>query len=304
MKAPNALEHCVKKRTFAASLFQNRMIRIAILDLYEGQRNEGMRCLREIINQWSEYHQLDVAWDEFDVRQKCEVPDLSYDMFISSGGPGSPLDSIGSAWEAAYFRWFESVEAWNRNPHNTEKKYAFFICHSFQLLCRHYGIAEVSKRKSTSFGVFPVHVLLEGQHDPVFTGLPDPFYVVDSRDWQVVNPHFERINKMGATVLCIEKYRPHVPYLQAMMGIRFNAYMVGTQFHPEADAIGMSMYLQTDEKKKSVIDNFGEEKWRSMIDQLNDPDKIMYTYAHILPNFLSIAVAHLQQVRAATPVLA
>jgi hypothetical protein len=30
-----------------------------------------------------------------------------------------------------------------------------------------------------------VHVLLEGQRDPVFVGLPDPFYVVDSRDWQV-----------------------------------------------------------------------------------------------------------------------
>jgi homoserine O-succinyltransferase len=285
-------------RIFAASLFLNLMIRIAILDLYDGHRNEGMRCLREIINQWSEYQQLDVVWDEFDVRQKCEVPDLSYDIYLSSGGPGSPLDSINSDWEKAYFNWFESLEAWNNNPATDRKKFAFFICHSFQLLCRYYGIAEVSKRKSTSFGVFPVHVLLEGQHDPVFAGLSDPFYVVDSRDWQAIHPHFDRLHAIGAKVLCIEKYRPHVAhYPQAIMGIRFNEYMIGTQFHPEADAVGMSMYLQTEEKKTNVIENFGEAKWHSMIEQLNDPDKIMWTYAHVIPNFLNIAARHLVGMR-------
>lgn len=273
------------------------MIRIAILDLYEGQRNEGMRCLREIINQWSDYHHLEMEWDEFDVRQAGEVPDLSYDIYLSSGGPGSPLDSIGSEWEKAYFHWFESVEAWNADAANRRKKFVFFICHSFQLICRHYGIAEVSKRRSTSFGVFPVHVLLEGQQDPVFSGLTDPFYVVDSRDWQATEPDFDKIKQIGANLLGIEKYRPHVPYKQAIMGIRFNPYMIGTQFHPEADAVGMSMYLQTEEKKKTVIDAFGEAKWRSMIEQLNDPEKIMWTYAHILPNFLSIAADHLQHVR-------
>jgi homoserine O-succinyltransferase len=74
------------------------------------------------------------------------------------------------------------------------------------------------------------------------------------------------------------------------MAVRFNKYMIGTQFHPEADAVGMSMYLQTEEKKQTVIENHGEEKWRSMIDQLNDPDKIMMTYMHLIPNFLQSAV--------------
>jgi homoserine O-succinyltransferase/O-acetyltransferase len=86
-----------------------------------------------------------------------------------------------------------------------------------------------------------------------------------------------------------------VPYEQAIMGMRFNEYMLGTQFHPEADAIGMSMYLQRDEKKQTVIEGHGLEKWQSMVDQLNDPDKIMWTYAHILPNFLSIAHQQLHE---------
>jgi len=271
------------------------MVRIAILDLYEGQANQGMRCLREIIQQWSAFYNITTQLDEFEVRLQQQVPGLSYDIYISSGGPGSPLESEGSEWEAAYFNWLQQVEAWNNNPSNPHKKSVFFICHSFQLVCRHYGIGEVTKRKSTAFGVFPVHVTLEGQKDKVFAGLNDPFYVVDSRDWQVTDPDFRRLKELGAEILCIEKYRPHVPYAQAIMGIRFNDYMVGTQFHPEADALGMSLYLQTEEKKKTVIENHGLEKWQSMVEQLNDPDKIMWTYSHILPNFLNEAVKLLQR---------
>ncbi|RYY93299.1 MAG: GMP synthase [Chitinophagaceae bacterium] len=265
------------------------MLRIAILDLYEGQPNQGMRCLREIINQWGEFHALDVSWDEFDVRRKAEVPDLSYDIYLSSGGPGSPFDGEGTAWEAAYYGWLERVLAHNADPLQAEKKYVFFICHSFQMACRYFKVGTVTKRKSTAFGVFPVHVLLEGQQDPVFKGLHDPFYVVDSRDWQVIDPDFDGLQAMGAQVLCIEKYRPHVPFQQALMGLRFNEWMLGTQFHPEADAVGMSMYLQLPEKKQSVIENHGLDKWESMIEGLNDPDKILWTYSHILPNFLTIA---------------
>ena len=270
------------------------MIRIAILDLYEGQANQGMRCIRQIINEWSEFHGIEASFDEFDVRQKVEVPDLSYDAYISTGGPGSPLESEGSEWEKAYFGWLQQVEEWNAGNENTIKKHVFLICHSFQLVCRHYAIGDISKRNKTSFGVYPVHVTMEGQQDDVLRGLPDPFYVVDSRDYQVTSPDFEKLNMHGGQILCIEKYRPHVPFEQALMGVRFNEYMVGTQFHPEADAIGMSMYLQTEEKKKTVIENHGEEKWSSMVEQLNDPDKIMWTYGHILPNFLSEAVEQLK----------
>lgn len=272
------------------------MIRVAILDLYEGQANQGMRCIRQIISEWGEFHGVPMQWDEFDVRLQNKVPDMTYDIYISSGGPGSPLESEGSAWERVYFHWLENIENWNADPENANKKYVFFICHSFQLVCRHYAIGNISKRNKTSFGVYPVHVTLEGQHEEVFRGLNDPFFVVDSRDYQVTSVDFEKIDMMGGKILCIEKYRPHVPFEQALMGIRFNEHMIGTQFHPEADAIGMSMYLQREDKKQTVIENHGEEKWHSMIEQLNDPDKIMWTYSHVLPNFLHQAVRQLKPV--------
>lgn len=271
---------------------ENTKVRVAILDLYEGVPNQGMRCIHEILNLYSAQQDLEIESVTFDVRSHLEVPDLSFDVFISSGGPGSPLDSEGSAWEHRYFHWLQQVEKYNNDPAHLIKKKVFFICHSFQLACRYFKIGHVTKRKSTAFGVFPMHMLHEGAMEPVFQGLQDPFYAVDSRDYQVVQPNHNRIHAMGGKILCIEKERPHVPLERAMMAIRFNEHMIGTQFHPEADAVGMSMYLQTEEKKKTVIDNHGFDKWRSMIDHLEDPDKILWTYAHILPNFLNEAVEH------------
>jgi GMP synthase-like glutamine amidotransferase len=270
------------------------MLRIAILDLYNGQDNQGMRCLREIIRNWSKQQHLEIQLDEFNVRLKQVAPDVSYDIYISSGGPGDPLESEGSDWEKVYLNWLEEIDNWNNDPGNNRKKYIFLICHSFEIVCRHYDLGKVSKRKSTAFGVFPVHLTPHGKKEIVFDGLRDPFYVVDSRDYQVIQPNHKKMNMTGAKILCVEKERPHVPYERAVMGIRFNKYMIGTQFHPEADAEGMSIHLRTDSKKKTVIENHGEEKWESMLEGLGDPDKIMFTYAHIIPNFLNTALQHLR----------
>ena len=277
------------------NLNEKQTLRIAILDLYEGQENQGMRCLREIVKQFSGMNSIHVVLDEFDVRLKCSAPDLSYDVYISSGGPGSPLESEGSEWEKVYFNWLQEVEKWNDDDAHLQKKFVFFICHSFQLVCRHWNLANVCKRISTAFGVFPIHLLPDGADEPVFEGMTDPFYAVDSRDYQVIEPRMDILYK-GAKILCIEKERRHVPYERAIMGIRFNDFFIGTQFHPEADATGMSMYLQTEEKKKTVIENHGHKKWESMIEHLNDPDKILWTHGHILPNFLNIAMGHLYPV--------
>jgi homoserine O-succinyltransferase len=271
-----------------------RTIRIAILDLNEGKLNQGMRCIRQIVRHWKETSGLNAETVEFDVRLKNDLPDTSFDIYISSGGPGDPLSTRFDDWDINWNKWVSDIQRWNDNPSNANKKHIFFICHSFQLACRHFNAGILKKRKSTAFGVFPIHMLEAGKQEPVFDGLRDPFYAVDSRDYQLVQPNHEVLKKMGARILCIEKERPHVPYERAVMGIRFNEYMIGTQFHPEADAEGMSLHLQTEEKKKTVIEKYGEEKLSSMLKQLNDPDKIMWTYQHILPNFLNTSVGQLE----------
>ena len=274
-----------------------KKIRIAILDLYAGQINQGMPCIREIIRQFDSSHGVSLETDVFDVRLKKQVPDLSYHLYISSGGPGSPLDSKGSEWEKAYFGWLSQVEEFNRSAGPETAKRVFFICHSFELACRYFKIAKVCKRKSTAFGVFPAHILPEGYDEPVFEGLDNPFFVLESRSYQVVSPNHEKIEEMGASVLALEKERPHVPLERAVIAIRFNEYMIGTQFHPEANAAETSRFLRRRDKKKAVVEQHGEEKWEKMIELLDDPEKIKATYSHILPNFLEQSIEQLLQSR-------
>jgi len=264
-------------------------IRIAVLDLYEGMPNEGMRGIRQLIQEFTADSHLPVTFDIFDVRLNCEVPDTDYDIYISSGGPGSPLDSEGSLWEKKYFSLIDALHEHN-STHPQDKKHVLLICHSFQLYCRYYGYAKVTKRKSTSFGVMPVHKTDEGMHEPLFRSLNDPLWAVDSRDYQITDPNFSKIKNRGGALLAIEKYRPHVHYDRAVMAIRFDEAFIGTQFHPEADAPGMRMYLLREDKKDLVIQKHGEKKYWDMLEHLGDPDKIMATYHAVIPRFLMMGL--------------
>ncbi|MFD0765935.1 type 1 glutamine amidotransferase [Mucilaginibacter lutimaris] len=264
-------------------------VRVAILDLYEGVANEGMRGFRDILERYKAQHNLALTYQIFDVRLKGQVPDTSFDLYISSGGPGSPLDSEGTEWEKKYFRLIDKLEAHNKQE-GTQKKHVFFVCHSFQLMCRKYGLGDITLRRSPSFGVLPVHLTGAGRNDHIFEGLNDPFYTVDSRSWQVTNPDMDRIEKLGMKILALEKERPYVDLPRALMAIRFNEYFFATQFHPEADAHGMSVMLQREDKKELVISEHGETKYREMLERLEDPDKIVHTQNTIIPNFLDEAV--------------
>ncbi len=275
----------------------SRILKVAILDMYNNVPNQGMRCIKQIISEQDGFTEDHFLLDEvFDVRGSGNLPQADdYDIYVSTGGPGSPFDGEGQAWEAQYFQLLDQLWAHNQNL-NGHKKYVFFICHSFQMLCRYFEFAHVTKRRSTSFGIFPIHKTIEGLGEPFYHQLPDPYYAVDSRDWQVTQPNFNKMSEVGAKILSLEKIRPHVDLERAVMSVRISNEFFGTQFHPEADATGMSMYFQQEDKRRAVIDNHGEQKYQEMIDHLNDPDKIALTYNTVLPNFLREAVGQLRGV--------
>ncbi len=266
-------------------------IRLAILDMYDGVANEGMRCIRQLIRRAESDNNVRFATETFDVRGQDQLPQLvDFDIFISSGGPGSPLAS-GEAWETAYFEFIDDLFAHNQTQE--PKKHLLLICHSFQLVSRHLGLGELSKRKSTSFGVMPVHLTPAGHADPVLHALPEPFFAVDSRDYQLTHPDLDHLALLGAEILCLEKKRPHVALTRAVMAIRFSPEVLGTQFHPEADGEGMLRYMLTDERKQQVITAYGEDKYDEMVHLLADPATIEFTEGIVVPTFLRLAVAQL-----------
>ncbi len=254
--------------------------------MYQGHENQGMRGIKDIIHKFALQYNIPITFEVFDLRSLCEIPAINdFDVFISTGGPGSPIDSSDSDWEHKFFELTELIQFNNKTQKN--KKYLFLICHSFQVFCRHYDYGMVCERKSPSFGVLPVHKTEAGFLDEILKNLKDTFYIVDSREWQVIQPNLTKFFETGAEVLALEKERPKIPLERALMAVRFTDEIYGTQFHPEADGPGMRHYLLTDEKKKGqVIEQFGEEKYLEMIDRLDDEDKIILTQKEILPNFL------------------
>ena len=263
-------------------------LRLAILDMYDGTPNQGMRCIKEILANYAEQ----VTYRIFDVRQHADLPDMDFDIYIGTGGPGDPRVGNGK-WDKAFYALMTNIVDFNANTENETKKYVFFICHSFQMACAHFGLGQISNRKSISFGTFPVYMTDEGREAIYFQGLNDPFYIADFRNFQVTDVTQQQLAKHDSSVLALEKPRPNVPLERAVMAVRFTDEMFGTQFHPEADGDGMKAWFQTDEKKKQIIEEHGLEKYESMMFDLSDPNKIEKTQNTILPSFLEHSIEQL-----------
>lgn len=263
-------------------------IRIALLDMNNNQVNQGFKNIKEISEAFQQRCvEESVTIKTFDVRFKNEIPEIEdFDIFISSGGPGNPHRE-GLEWEDKFSGFLNAIFEHNKN--NPEKKYLFLICHSFQLASIHWKLGTINKRKSYSFGVMPVHKTEEGEQEFLFKNLPDPFYAVDSRAYQFIEPDHNRFEELGMKITAIEKFRPHIDLERAVMAVRFSEEIFGTQFHPEANPEGMMENLKDEKNKLAMIENFGMEKYLETIDRIDDEDKIILTQSQILPRFLDFA---------------
>ena len=262
-------------------------IRIALIDMNNNHVNQGFRNIKEISEAFQQDSEENVTIETFDVRFKNEMPNINdFDIFISSGGPGNPHRE-GFEWEDKYAAFLDTVL--DHNQYNEDKKYLFLICHSFQLASIHWKLGNICKRKSYSFGVMPVHKTEEGEQEFLFKNLQDPFYAVDSRAYQFIEPDMDRFDELGMKIMAIEKFRPHINLERAVMAVRFSDEIFGTQFHPEADPKGMIENLKDEKNKEAMIENFGMEKYLETVDRIDDEDKIILTRSQILPRFLQSA---------------
>ncbi len=271
---------------------ENRKIKVAVIDMNNGATNHGVKAIINILVQYQVDTGVVFEIAIYDLRQHLELPGVNHDIYIASGGPGSPFEGKGMEWEDNFFKLIDEIENYNRSTRNA-KKYGFLICHSFQMACRKYGLGKVTQRKSPSFGIFPITMTQEGTKDPVFKGLPNPFYAVDSRDWQVLVGDGSDFKEHEAAIAAIEKHRPHVDLERCIMSIRFSKELIGTQFHPEAGPEGMKGYMLQEDKRADLIKEHGEEKYLDMINSMDDPNRISLTQKLILPNFLNEAIQQL-----------
>ena len=272
------------------------MIKIATIDLYNNERNEGIRCIKEIVSEvQNRYKEQEITYQVFDTRFKDEIAGIDNDIFISSGGPGSPFEGEGTKWEKDYFNLIQKI--WDHNQNNTErKKYIFFICHSFQMMGRFFKFGTVNQRHSKSFGVMPFSLTKEGKTDNILKGLSNPFYAADIRQFQVIDPDEKVLKELRAKILSYEIIDDDDKAKPALAAVRISDEIVGTQFHPEADPESMLYHFKQDERKKQVVEKFGEERYNEMIEILERPETIQKTREIVLPSFLNTAIEDLTTV--------
>jgi homoserine O-succinyltransferase/O-acetyltransferase len=260
------------------------MLKVALIDLNNNQANKSIGMLQRTLDGYADVMQ----WRRYEVRQAQQIPDLSYDMYILSGGPGDPLENDGP-WFDKYLAFLQAL--WDHNHTvGQQQKHCLFICHSFQMACHQYGIGKISRREKYSFGTYPVHKTHEGKDEQFFKPLADQFYIADFRQYQVTQPDYAHLKKIGAKILCFEKLRPHVNLERALMAVRFSPTMIGVQFHPEADPAGLQEHFVQPERRQQVIDQYGEARYTRMMNDLANPTKIQRTFETIVPAFLQDAI--------------
>lgn len=274
---------------------QKQEIKITTIDLYNNEPNEGMRCIRDIVKEVSNIYDFPISYEVYETRYKDVIPSLDYDIYISSGGPGSPFEGEGTEWEKKYFNLLDKI--WSHNQSNNDKKkYIFFICHSFQMMARFFQFGEVNKRFINSFGIMPFEKTEGGKSDPILKDLTNPFYAADIRHWQVVNADYSKLDELGASILSWEIPEEENKDNPAITAVRISNEIVGTQFHPEADPASMLYHFRQPERKEYVVKRYNEDKYFEMIEWLKDPNKIIKTRQTVLPGFLKNAIDELTTV--------
>lgn len=270
-------------------------VRMAILDMNNNHDNMGIASIKRIADRFAI-----IEYEVFDVRHKKEIPGSDFDIYISSGGPGDPLEYEGG-WEQGYYELMDAL--WLHNTMSTEKKFVFFICHSFQMICQHLGIGAITMRAKESFGIVPVDITSAGLKEPLFQNLHNPFYGADFRKYQVIAPDITKIEDLKAAIVAIENNATELDAEKALMAIRFSSAWFGTQFHPEAHPDGMIHYLRRKEKKDMILEQYGLNSYEEMMHNAIHPDRLTNTRDHVLPGFIKNALEQILDYSRPTPMV-
>lgn len=257
-------------------------VRVAILDMYNDKPDQqGIRCIQDILKTVEADAQVTI----FNVRAKFEVPDLGFDLYISSGGPGNPLE-YNINWSEKYYRLIDDIFEWNMT-HTDHPKYFFAICHSFQILCAYKGIGSINKRERFTFGVTTIKKTNAGKADVSIKNLNDTFFAADHRYFQVVNPDLAKMEKSGAKILGLEERSGEDSYERSIMMVRFSPEIIGTQFHPEADVFGMEQILENKSLQEEIERILGAGKVQQIQKDLENPETVLKMYNTLLPDFIN-----------------
>ena len=280
-----------------------RPIRVCIVDMNNGHVNQAMRCLRGIVAQFFERVRrwnpsVPCELGEVSPRNTTDpVPD-DYDLYLSSGGPGSPYDGDGMPWVTDYSGFLDHVA--DSSIRGGEDQSALVaICYSFEMVVRHFRLAAVVPRTERKFGVMPIYTTPEGQAHPLLRPFGDRLFAFEHRNWEAVDLDERLLETMGGSLLARES-RDGLSKGRAILGRDVTAGIEAVQFHPEADRPGVMNWVSRPEQAAAFKAAYGEVTYQAMLRTLDDPRRLARTYALVIPGWMARRFNMLAQFRGYT----
>ncbi len=282
----DARETGVHPRSFAGK----RELRVCLIDMNNGHANQAMRCFRTIVASFFERVErhnpgLPTKLVEVSPRDTNDRIPRDCDFYIGSGGPGSPYDGDHERWFLDFTRFTdEMIPACKRS--DAEMKSFFAVCYTFELLVRHFKVAEVSLRDSRKFGVMPAYMTVIGQQHPLLSAFGERLFAFEHRNWEAINVDEARLAEIGGAVLAQES-RDGYSKGRAILGFDLGPGIETVQFHPEADRAGVMSWVARPEQAAAFRETYGEFTYQAMLRTLDDPNRLARTFALVIPGFLT-----------------
>jgi GMP synthase-like glutamine amidotransferase len=255
-----------------------------------GHVNQAMRCLRGLVSGFVERvqaHNAELSCELVEVspRDTNNLIPVDCDLYLSSGGPGSPFDGDGQPWTFDYASFVDGVvESVIRG--GADQRSLFAICYSFEMVVRHFQLAQIVPRVERKFGIMPVYMTPAGQEHPLLAPFGDRLFAFEHRNWEAVDLDQKKLESMGGKLLARES-RDGVSKGRAVLGLDIAPGVETVQFHPEADRSGVVNWISRPEQAAAFKATYGEVTYQAMLRTLDDPRRLARTYALVIPGWLT-----------------
>lgn len=256
----------------------------------QGHPNQAIRCFRVILDEFfmrvrARNPKLEPSLIHVQPRNLHELPPDDCDIYLSTGGPGTPYEHDGEPWLKNLRHWYDRLV--DRTIQKGPTSPALFgVCYTFELLIRHFAVSGMERRASTKFGVMPIYMTPKGIEHSLTHVFGDRLFSFEHRNWEAIDLDERRLRDLGGSVLARES-RDGESKGRALLALEFAPGIEGTQFHPEADRGGVIAWLSKREQAEAFVAAYGHETYDRMIHTLDNPNRLARTFALMIPGWLT-----------------